>query len=104
MQTWCLTSLVLSGRVELSESRHGLKPDWGKPTVRNFRGGAGNVSDGRIRTPLHRSKEWNMETLGLRLRAPVLYSTGSTARRKYQGTRTKKSPACFTWRLCSTRR
>ena len=53
----------------------GLKPYWGKPTVRNFRGGAGNVRDGRTRTPLHISKEWRVETLGLRLRAPVLYST-----------------------------
>jgi hypothetical protein len=57
-------------------ARHqGLKPYWGKPTVRNFRGGAGNVRDGRTRTPLHASKEWRAETLGLRLRAPVLYST-----------------------------
>jgi len=57
-------------------ARHqGLKPYWGKPTVRNFRVGAGNVRDGRTRTPLHISKEWRVETLGLRLRAPVLYST-----------------------------
>jgi hypothetical protein len=57
-------------------ARHqSLKPYWGKPTVRNFRGGAGNVRDGRTRTPLHISKEWRAETLGLRLRAPVLYST-----------------------------
>jgi hypothetical protein len=27
-----------------------LKPDWGKPTVRNFRGGDGNV--GIIRSPV----------------------------------------------------
>jgi len=56
MQTWCLTSLVLSGRVELSERRHGLKPDWGELNVRNFRGGAGNVNEGRTRNPPHNRK------------------------------------------------
>src|SRR5262249_7612128 len=65
----------LVGRVRLIERHHGLKPDWGKLTIRNFRGGTGNVGDGRTRTPLHRSKEWNVETLDLRPRAPVLYST-----------------------------
>jgi hypothetical protein len=34
-----------------------LKPYWGKPDVRNFRGGAGNVNHGGIRNPLHKSKE-----------------------------------------------
>jgi len=75
MQTWCLTSVDLSGRVGLIERRHGLKPDWGELNVRNFRGGAGNVRDGRTRNPRHTSKEWRVETLDLRLRAPVLYST-----------------------------
>src|SRR5262249_53539745 len=79
MRTWRLTPGSLAGRVRLIARRHGLKPDWGKPTVRHCRGGAGNVSDGRPRTPLHRSKEWNVETLGLRLRAPVLYSTPTAA-------------------------
>src|SRR5262245_26430432 len=75
MQTWCFTPVELSGRVGLIARRHGLKPDWGELTVRNFRGGAGNVSEGRTRTPLHTSKEWRAETLDLRLCAPVLYST-----------------------------
>jgi len=30
-----------------------LKPYWGKPDVRNFREGAENVYDGRIRNPPH---------------------------------------------------
>lgn len=29
-----------------------LKPYWGKPNVRNFREGTGNVDDGGIRNPL----------------------------------------------------
>ena len=33
-----------------------LKPYWGKPNVRNFREGAGNVSYGGIRNPLHNRK------------------------------------------------
>jgi len=33
-----------------------LKPYWGKPTVRNFREGAGNVGYGRTRTPLRNRK------------------------------------------------
>jgi hypothetical protein len=75
MQTWCFTPVALSGRVGLIDRRHGLKPDWGELNVRNFRGGAGNVRDGRTRNPRHISKEWRAETLDLRLRAPVLYST-----------------------------
>src|SRR5262249_56370103 len=75
MQTWCFTPVELSGRVGSIARRHGLKPDWGELNVRNFRGGAGNVSEGRTRTPFHISKEWRVETLDLRLHAPVLYST-----------------------------
>src|SRR5262249_36731758 len=56
MLTWSLIPLELIGRVRLIERRHGLKPDWGKPTVRNFRGDAGNVSHGRIRNPPHNRK------------------------------------------------
>ena len=33
-----------------------LKPYWGKPDVRNFREGAENVYDGRIRNPPHKPK------------------------------------------------
>src|SRR5215475_1885337 len=81
MQTWCLTPAWSAGRVGLIARHHGLKPDWREPNVRNFRGGAGNVSEGRTRNPLHISKEWRVETLGLRLRAPVLYSTNRYADR-----------------------
>ena len=64
MQTWCFTPGALSGRVELIERRHGLKPDWGELNVRNFSGGAGNVRDGRTRTPRHNRKsgEWKLST------------------------------------------
>ena len=79
MQTWRLIPARSKGRGEVIARHQSLKPYWGKPTVRNFRGGAGNVRDGRTRTPLHTSKEWRAETLGLRLRAPVLYSTGQSA-------------------------
>jgi len=33
-----------------------LKPYWGKPDVRNFREGTGNVGDGETRIPLHNRK------------------------------------------------
>ena len=75
MQTWCFTPGARSGRVGLIERRHGLKPDWGELTVRNFSGGAGNVKEGRTRTPPHNRKSGESETPDLRLRAPVLYST-----------------------------
>jgi hypothetical protein len=75
MQTWGFLPARATGRGEVIARHQGLKPYWGQPTVRNFRGGAGNVRDGRTRTPLHLSKEWRAETLGLRLRAPVPYST-----------------------------
>ncbi len=52
-----------------------LKPYWGKPNVRNFRGGTGNVNYGGTRNPSHISKECVPETLHLRLGAPELYST-----------------------------
>ena len=88
MRTWRLISVDVAGRVRLIERRHGLKPDWGKLTVRHCRGGAGNVSHGWIRTPLHTSKEWNVETPYLKLRAPVLYSTGAATPLSIQLTRT----------------
>ncbi len=48
----------LSGRRELIGRRLSLKPYWGKPDVRNFREGAGNVGDGWTRNPLcHRKSE-----------------------------------------------
>src|SRR5215831_10346106 len=78
MQPWRLIPARATGRGEVLARHQSLKPYWGNPTVRNFRGGAGNVRDGRTRIPLHISKEWRVETLGLRLRAPVLYSTDTT--------------------------
>ncbi len=33
-----------------------LKPYWGKPNVRNFREGTGNVDDGGIRNPVRNRK------------------------------------------------
>jgi hypothetical protein len=41
------------GRARLMETHLGLKPDWRKVDVRNFRGGAGDVGYGRNRNPLH---------------------------------------------------
>ena len=38
-----LNLIRLSGRVGLIARRLSLKPYWGKPDVRNFREGAGNV-------------------------------------------------------------
>ena len=51
-----------------------LKPYWGKPAVRNFRGGAGNVMQGWLSfaTPLERVD--TLETTDLHVGAPVLYS------------------------------
>jgi len=94
MRTWRLIPEGSGGRVRMIGRHSSLKPDWGKPTVRNFRGGAGNVSDGRTRTPLHRSKEWNVETLGLRLRAPVLYSTNLCAHHRAETTHASCSAVC----------
>ena len=52
-----------------------LEPYWGKPDVRNFREGAGNVSHGGTRNPSHIPKGCESVTLLLKLRAPALYST-----------------------------
>jgi hypothetical protein len=42
-----------------------LEPYWGKPDVRNFREGAGNVSYGGTRNPPHIPKGCVSETLYL---------------------------------------
>ncbi len=53
-----LKPIGLAGRVELIARRLSLKPYWGKPAVRNFREGAGNVGYGWTRNPLcHRKSE-----------------------------------------------
>ncbi len=44
------------GRAWLMATHLGLKPDWRKVNVRNFRGGTGDVGDGRTRNPLHNRK------------------------------------------------
>ena len=98
MQTWCFTPFELSGRVGLIDRRHGLKPDWGELNVRKFRGGAGNVRDGRTRNPRHLSKEWRVETLYLRLRAPVLYSTKTANNSLVE--RWQRLRCCYTSILC----
>ena len=51
-----------------------LKPYWGKPDVRNFREGTGNVDYGGPRNPLHIPKGCKSVTICLRLCAPELYS------------------------------
>src|SRR4029453_8392253 len=56
MQTWRLIPVRSTGRGEVIARHLGLKPYWGKPTVRNFREGAGNVGYGRTRTPLRDRK------------------------------------------------
>ncbi len=38
------------------EKNYRLKPYWGNPTVRNFRGGAGDMDYGGIRNLLHKRK------------------------------------------------
>jgi hypothetical protein len=43
---------VLAGRAPLTERHPGLKPYWGKPDVRNFREGAGNVTMGAGLRPM----------------------------------------------------
>jgi hypothetical protein len=52
----------------------GLKPYWGKPTVRNFRGGRGNEVDG-LMTVCHDARKGRYkEVIGLIMFAPLLYS------------------------------
>ena len=82
MRTWRL-SLRSCWEGHCRPMRHlCLKPYWGKPDVRNFRGGGGNVSYGRIRIPLHNRKgeDRSLPTYGrARLhstRPPSLTSSG----------------------------
>jgi hypothetical protein len=44
------------GRAWLMATHLGLKPDWRKVNVRNFRGGTGTVGYGGTRNPLHNRK------------------------------------------------
>ena len=50
-----------------------MKPDWGKPTVRNFRGEDGNGSYRAILLPERKAETPKRPSLSLRLRAPYLY-------------------------------
>ena len=50
-----------------------MKPDWGKPTVRNFREEDGNGSYRAILLPERKAETPKRPSLSLRLRAPYLY-------------------------------
>jgi RNA-directed DNA polymerase len=61
------------GRARLMETRLGLKPDWGKLNVRNFREGAGNVTRGAGLRPAAKAVDMPPDpTVG----APALYPAG----------------------------
>ena len=56
----------------VDKRRLGLKPDWGKPTVRNFREGSGNVTRGAGLRPTAKAVDTPPDpTVG----APALYPT-----------------------------
>ena len=60
----------VAGRARLMETRLGLKPDWGKLNVRNFREGAGNVTRGAGLRPTAKAVDMPPDpTVG----APALY-------------------------------
>ena len=50
-----------------------MKPDWGKPTVRNFREEDGNGFYRAILLPERKAETPKRPSLSLRLRAPYLY-------------------------------
>src|SRR4030095_11662570 len=62
-----------------------LKPYWGKPTARNFRGGGWKRERWLDEAPAPQSKERRAETPKLRLRAPVLYPTAAIRRHLSRG-------------------
>jgi hypothetical protein len=63
----------VAGRARLMETRLGLKPDWGKLNVRNFREGAGNVTRGAGLRPTAKAVDMPPDpTVG----APALYPAG----------------------------
>ena len=65
------------GRARLMETHLGLKPDWGKLNVRNFREGAGNVTRGAGLRPTAKAVDMPPDpTVG----APALYPAGPTGR------------------------
>jgi hypothetical protein len=54
-----------------------VKPSWGKPTGRHWRGGGWQRERWWDEAPAPQSKERRSETPNRRLRAPVLYPTGN---------------------------
>jgi len=73
-----------AGRAWLMATCLGLEPYWGKPDVRNLRGGAGDVTKGAGLRPTAKAVELPPDpTVG----APVLYPTAAT--------RPNKSRSCF---------
>src|SRR5215471_21335472 len=75
LQHWegrVLGSSSATSRKALSD-RPALKPDWGKPTVRNFREEDGNGSYRAILLPERKAETPKRPSLSLRLRAPYLY-------------------------------
>src|SRR6201984_2850092 len=86
LQHWEGRVLGLSSatsRTVLSD-RPALKPDWGKPTVRNFRGEDGNGSYRAILLPERKAETPKQPSLYLRLRAPYLYPDPTATERKYR--------------------
>lgn len=72
IRTRRLSSEVLGEGQALIEGRLGLKPDWGKLNVRNFREGAGNVTKGAGLRPTAKAVDTPPDpTVG----APALYPT-----------------------------
>jgi len=62
----------------------GLKPYWGKLTVRNFRGGAGNVTMGAGLRPASKAAD---EPPDPKVDAPALYPAGLSSRVASEGAR-----------------
>src|ERR1700741_1681977 len=75
LQHWEGRVLGLSSATsrKVLSDRPALKPDWGKPTVRNFRGEDGNGSYRAILLPERKAETPKRPSLSLRLRAPYLY-------------------------------
>src|SRR6266851_596958 len=53
MQTWCLIRAVAGGMGGLIVPTRWREASWGQGTIRHVREGAGNVTQGRTRHPLH---------------------------------------------------
>ena len=75
LQHWEGRVLGLSSATsrKVLSDRPALKPDWGKPTVRNFREEDGNGSYRAILLPERKAETPKRPSLSLRLRAPYLY-------------------------------